>query len=69
MSTYRCKIGTSDGRVLEKEFEAESRADLQENLEEQGFFVFKIHKASLQWFSKGTSGGSISGRRFLGLNQ
>jgi type IV pilus assembly protein PilC len=69
MSTYRCKIGTSDGRVLEKDFEAESRAALQDNLEEQGFFVFKIHKASLQWFSKGTSGGSISGRRFLGLNQ
>ncbi|MBW2688847.1 MAG: type II secretion system F family protein [Deltaproteobacteria bacterium] len=69
MSTYRCKIGTSDGRVLEKEFEAESRAALQVSLEEQGFFVFKIHKASLQWFSKGLGSGSLSGRRFLTLNQ
>ena len=69
MSTYRCKIGTSDGRVLEKEFEAESRAALQVSLEEQGFFVFKIHKASLQWFLKGSGGGSLSGRRFLTLNQ
>ncbi len=68
MSTYRCKIGTSDGRVLEKEFEAESREALQESLEEQGFFVFKIRKASLRWFSK-SSGGSLSGRRFLALNQ
>ncbi len=69
MSTYRCKIGTSDGRVLEKEFEADSREALQESLEEQGFFVFKIHKASLRWFLKGTGGASLSGRRFLSLNQ
>jgi type IV pilus assembly protein PilC len=69
MSTYFCKIGTSDGRVLEKEFEADSRESLQESLEEQGFFVFKVRKASLQWFSRGQSGGSLSGRRFLALNQ
>jgi len=69
MSTYRCKIGTSDGRVLEKEFEAESREALQESLEEQGFFVFKVRRGSLQWFSKGQGGGSLSGRRFLTLNQ
>jgi type IV pilus assembly protein PilC len=69
MSTYRCKIGTSDGRVLEKEFEAESRDALQESLEEQGFFVFKIRNASLRWFSKETGRGRLSGRRFLALNQ
>jgi type IV pilus assembly protein PilC len=69
MSTYRCKIGTSDGRILEKEFEAESREALQESLEEQGFFVFKIRPSSLQWFSKNVGGGSLSGRRFLTLNQ
>ncbi|MCK4509635.1 MAG: type II secretion system F family protein [Desulfuromonadales bacterium] len=69
MSTYRCKIGTTDGRVLEKEFEAASREALQESLEEQGFFVFKVRKVSLQWFSKGGSGASLSGRRFLSLNQ
>lgn len=68
MSTYRCKIGTSDGRVLEKEFEADSRESLQESLEEQGFFVFKIRRASLRWFSRG-AGGGMSGRRFLALNQ
>lgn len=68
MSTYRCKIGTSDGRVLEKEFEADSRESLQESLEGQGFFVFKIRKASLRWFAKG-AGGGLGGRRFLSLNQ
>jgi len=69
MSTYRCKIGTSDGRVLEKEFEAESREALQGSLEEQGFFVFKVSRVAPQWFSKGPSGGSLNGRRFLALNQ
>ena len=69
MSTYRCKIGTSDGRVLEKEFEAESCDELQESLEAQGFFVFKVRRVSLQWFSKGAGGGSLSGRRFLAMNQ
>jgi type IV pilus assembly protein PilC len=69
MPTYICKLGTSDGRVLEKEFEAGSLEALQASLEEQGFFVFKIRKASLQWFSKGVGGGSLSGRRFLALNQ
>lgn len=66
MSTYRCKIGTADGRVLEKDFEADSRDALQQSLEEQGFFVFRIRKKSLKWFS---GGSSITGRRFLALNQ
>ena len=68
MSTYRCKIGTADGRIIEKDFEAESREVLQESLEEQGFFVFRIRK-SLQWFAKGAGRHSLSGRRFLAMNQ
>lgn len=68
MSTYRCKIGTADGRIIEKDFEADNREVLQESLEEQGFFVFRIRK-SLRWFAKGTGGGSLSGRRFLAMNQ
>ena len=68
MSTYRCKIGTADGRIIEKDFEAESREVLQESLEEQGFFVFRIRK-SLQWFAKGAGRSSLSGRRFLAMNQ
>lgn len=68
MPTFRCKIGTSDGRVLEKEFEADSRESLQESLEEQGFFVFKVRRAPLNWFNRG-AGGGMSGRRFLAFNQ
>ena len=69
MSNFRCKIGTADGRVLEKTFEAESREALQQSLEEQGFFVFKIRKASLEWLSKGVEASGLKGRRFLALNQ
>lgn len=68
MPSFRCKIGTSDGRVLEKEFEADSRESLQESLEEQGFFVFKVRRAPLNWFTGG-AGGGMSGRRFLAFNQ
>lgn len=68
MSSYRCKIGTSDGRVLEKEFQADSREALRESLEDQGFFVFKIRREPLRWFAQGTGSG-LSGRRFLALNQ
>ncbi|MBW2451856.1 MAG: type II secretion system F family protein [Deltaproteobacteria bacterium] len=69
MSMYRCKIGTSDGRVLEKEFEAASREALRENLEEQGFFVFKISKVSFQWLSASKSLRRFTGQRLLALNQ
>jgi len=69
MPLYRCKIGTSDGRVLEKEFEAVNRQALQENLEEQGFFVFQVRKASLPWLSAQGGRGRLSSRRFLSLNQ
>ncbi len=69
MPTYRCKIGTADGRVLVKDFEADSRENLQESLEDQGFFVFKIRKPTLQWLSRQSTGGVISGQRFLALNQ
>ena len=69
MPVFQCKIGTADGRVLEKEFEATDRQSLLENLEEQGFFVFQIRRAGLRGLF-GTSGGArLSGRRFLTLNQ
>lgn len=69
MPSFRCKIGTSDGRILEREFEAASREALRENLEGQGFFVFKIRKQSLQWLNRDATRGRLSGPRFLALNQ
>ncbi|AMV72781.1 type II secretion system F family protein [Desulfuromonas carbonis] len=70
MPTYLCKLGTVDGRVLEKEFEASNQELLRENLETQGFFVFRIRKRLFrslipaQLFRR-----RLNSRRFLALNQ
>jgi len=70
MPTFRCKIGTSDKRVVEKEFEAVSRELLKESLEEQGFFVFQIKRRPLQFLLGRDAGrGSLHGRKFLSFNQ
>jgi len=70
MLSFSCKVGTSDGRVLEKEFEAASAEILRENLEGQGFFVFQVRRRPLAFlFSKEASSARLSGRRFLSFNQ
>jgi len=69
MPVFQCKIGTADGRVLEREFEATDRQALLENLEEQGFFVFQIRRAALRGLFGPVGGARLSGRRFLSLNQ
>ncbi len=69
MRLYRCKIGMSDGRVLEKDFEAVSRVALKENLEGQGFYVFRIRRAPLHLLlGSGHAAGRLNSRRFLALN-
>ena len=70
MPTFICKIGTSDGRVLEKEFEAANRDLLRNSLEEQGFFVFQISRRPLKFLThKKGSSGRLSSRKFLSFNQ
>lgn len=70
MPSFYCKIGTSDGRVLEKEFHAASPDLLRESLEEQGFFVFQIRRRLFQPLSpRGGGGKKLTGRRFLSFNQ
>ncbi len=70
MPTFHCKIGTSDGRVVEKEFEAANSELLRENLEDQGFHVFQVKKRPLQFLKVREFGGrGLSGRRFLSFNQ
>jgi type IV pilus assembly protein PilC len=71
MPLYQCKIGASDGRVLTREFEAVSAPVLRESLEDQGFYVFDVHKKQW-WKSLGSNfggGGRPSGRDFLTFNQ
>ncbi len=70
MPSYICKIGTADGRVVEKDFEAANRASLQESLHEQGFHVFSVRRKAFQFLSAdGTGLGRLTGRRFLAFNQ
>ena len=70
MPSYICKIGTADGRVLEKDFEATSKSSLKSSLEEQGFRVFHVRRRLFQAFTSSIGGsGSFSGRRFLSFNQ
>jgi type IV pilus assembly protein PilC len=69
MPVFQCKIGTADGRVLEREFEATDRQALLENLEGQGFFIFQIRRAGLRGLFGSAGGARFSGRRFLTLNQ
>jgi len=70
MPSFTCKIGTDDGRVVEKEFEASSRQLLHESLEEQGFHVFSIRRRLFDSLPGLTSSrSSWTGRRFLSFNQ
>lgn len=70
MPSYTCKIGTADGRVVEKQFDAVSKEQLKENLQEQGFYVFQIKRQAFQFLSAGDKqAGRLSGRRFLSFNQ
>ena len=68
MPVFHCKIGTADGRVLDREFEAANREALLENLEEQGFFVFQIRRSAWRGWLE-AAGSRLSGRRFMTLNQ
>ncbi len=70
MPSYLCKIGTADGRVVEKLFESTSKEQLKENLEDQGFYVFQIRRKPWEFLSKaGSQTGRLSGQRFLSFNQ
>lgn len=70
MPSYQCKIGTTDGRVVDKVFEAAAKQQLLENLESQGFYVFQIRRRPLSWLSiKGRSSVRVSSARFLAFNQ
>lgn len=38
MALYTCKLGSTEGRIIVKEFEAVNPEILRVSLEEQGFF-------------------------------
>jgi len=70
MPSYQCKIGTADGRIVEKVYDSATRDQLKENLEEQGFHVFQIRRQSLTFFQERQQRSArMTGRRFLSFNQ
>lgn len=70
MSIFTCKIGSADGKIFEREFEAENREMLRESLEEQGYFVFDVKKKPLQFlWDKGLARKKIDNKALLTFNQ
>ena len=70
MPSYQCKIGTSDGRVVDRVYDSASREQLRENLEEQGFHVFRIQRQGFSLFQQGPGRSSrLTGSKFIAFNQ
>jgi type IV pilus assembly protein PilC len=70
MALYSCKLGSSDGKVMVKEFEAVSRETLRLSLEEKGFFVFEVRKKPFQFLlDKGLTRRRIGNKELLTFNQ
>lgn len=70
MALFTCKLGSSEGRVLVKEFESTNPDILRTTLEEQGFFVFEIRKKPFQFlWNKGPSRRKVDNKTLLTFNQ
>lgn len=70
MPLFICKIGSADGKIIEKEFEAATADILKQSLSSQGFFVFSISKKPLQFlWNKGASRKKIDTKSLITFNQ
>ncbi len=70
MPLYTCKIGSADGKIIEKEFEAVSADILKQNLTSQGFFVFSVSKKPFQFiWKKGALRKKIDTKGLITFNQ
>lgn len=70
MALFSCKIGSADGKITEKEFEAVSADILKQNLVSQGFFVFSVKKKPFQFvWNKGLSRKKIDTKGLITFNQ
>jgi type IV pilus assembly protein PilC len=70
MPHYLCKIGTADGRIVERSYHSPSRIHLSATLEDQGFYILSIKRQMLSLFKSGKEQSvRISGQRFLNFNQ
>jgi type IV pilus assembly protein PilC len=70
MNLYTCKLGSPDGRVIEKDIEAQDPLVLRQSLEQQGYFVFRVKKKSFQFmWEKGFARQKVSNKDILSFNQ
>lgn len=70
MSIFTCKIGSSDGKIVVKEFDAVSSDMLRQSLEEQGYVVFELRKKPLQFLMEtGVGRKKIGNKELLLFNQ
>jgi len=70
MPLFTCKIGSADGKIVEKEFEAATADILKQNLTAQGFFIFSISRKPFQFlWKKGASRKRIDTKGLITFNQ
>ncbi|HEU0265752.1 MAG TPA: type II secretion system F family protein [Geobacterales bacterium] len=70
MPLYTCKLGSPDGKIIEKELEAATAELLRQGLEEQGYYVFELRRRPLQFLlEKGKGGGRVDRGGLLTFNQ
>jgi type IV pilus assembly protein PilC len=70
MAIYSCKIGSADGKIIEKEFESVNAQLLTQNLIAQGFFVFKVKKKPFNFsWKQGVSRKKIDTKSLITFNQ
>jgi type IV pilus assembly protein PilC len=70
MSIFTCKIGSSDGKIVVKEYDAVNSGILRQSLEEQGYVVFELKKKPLQFLlERGVGRKKIGNKELLLFNQ
>ena len=70
MSIYTCKIGSADGKIVVREFDAVNSDMLKQSLEEQGYVVFELRKKPLQFLlDTGIGRKKIGSKELLLFNQ
>lgn len=70
MAIYSCKLGSPDGRIVEKDVEAQDGDTLRRGLEDQGFFVFEIKKKAFFFLrDKEAIRRRVRNKELLAMNQ
>lgn len=71
MPTFKCKLGDAQGRIIEKELEADNASVLKVRLEKEGCLVYEVSRkrSVLSSFGRLIRPGKIKASEFLVFNQ